>query len=84
MRAPFAPATGRLASHSPVGREIALRHIPMHARIRPRSRAGGVPMLDRVEVHVIDMRREIPLVADQMLSDWRPRRETSYPPRGNV
>ncbi len=41
-------------------------------------------MLDRVEVHVIDMRREIPLVADQMLSDWRPRRETSYPPRGNV
>src|SRR5467141_770990 len=53
----------------PVIRQQALSHTPVKRRMRPIAHARYESVLDRIEVDVIDMPREVALVADGVLPE---------------
>src|SRR6266576_4447138 len=52
---------------SPIRRQHATIYVAMKGAVRPIDHACYVPMLDRIEMNVVDMRLEICFISDGML-----------------
>ena len=55
-----------VGADAPIRRQSSIGNKSMNAGMRPIDRVAYVAMLDRIEVHVIDMAAEVIIVADQV------------------
>src|SRR5438105_12350907 len=51
---------------APVGGDHPARAIACESAVRPIANSGHVPVLDRIEVYVVDVPRQISVVADEV------------------
>ena len=75
---PLIPIKRRIAT--PIGRVLAERHVPMKRRPRPIHNPRHQPVLERIDMHIIDTPLEIRLIAHRVLKESPLQHTTLSPP----